>query len=553
MFGFSQVSSASIGRCARITGLIVLLGVAAPGVRAQSACTRALQLIEGGCLNVEGCATAISECLAPAVAGKVPERVKKMEQSLLTGVANAGMSDAPETQATQDLGSWLACLLSQPTDGDEQDITCSTNFYQRGSDTVSGQVTLHRAKLDERLRMMLPEADRATVIEMLEQRFDDLDDVTARISWNRESQKSGQKIDNLFEKRKEENGKEVRPVGLGVRLLRVRADRAIRMGYPCRYRAPEDRLSLEEARKKAHEMALEKTPDAEIDAASAAALTVDQMKHWFERVSGEEINDESSTQPASASTQPAGSSNQQECDSSNWEGEPAALVLLGMELIEERLRCEAALVRRSANQRRYGVSVERRFRHELIGEDTTKVGVRVELGLASLNKVSKDAQLDGAHGGALLVGSDSKTTRHQHRFSFELDYTWLDGQSVSLTEPALMFRLEKDSTTSGTLTYGRRFVRRLGAKEALAALAEGKEDVKELSRIDLSAQYVDEGRRSGKQSRFIARLTYTTAVNDSFQLPLSFVYSNRPEYRGEVDKELSVHFGVNYRLGRSGS
>ncbi len=41
-------------------------------------------------------------------------------------------------------------------------------------------------------------------------------------------------------------------------------------------------------------------------------------------------------------------------------------------------------------------------------------------------------------------------------------------------------------------------------------------------------------------------------MTDNAALSLSFVYANKPEYRGEVGTELSARLGINYKLFSAG-
>jgi hypothetical protein len=45
-------------------------------------------------------------------------------------------------------------------------------------------------------------------------------------------------------------------------------------------------------------------------------------------------------------------------------------------------------------------------------------------------------------------------------------------------------------------------------------------------------------------------LTFSQKVVDDMVLSLGVVYANKPEFRGDVDKELSACAGLSYKLDR---
>ena len=56
----------------------------------------------------------------------------------------------------------------------------------------------------------------------------------------------------------------------------------------------------------------------------------------------------------------------------------------------------------------------------------------------------------------------------------------------------------------------------------------------------------------GKQERLVASLTYTQRINDQFSLPIGVVWANKGEFLGDVDKKVSVNFGLKFRLMKNG-
>ena len=51
-----------------------------------------------------------------------------------------------------------------------------------------------------------------------------------------------------------------------------------------------------------------------------------------------------------------------------------------------------------------------------------------------------------------------------------------------------------------------------------------------------------------RQSRFVGTATVSHKLTNGTSVSFSAVYANRPEFRGDVDKELSARFGLRWKL-----
>lgn len=71
------------------------------------------------------------------------------------------------------------------------------------------------------------------------------------------------------------------------------------------------------------------------------------------------------------------------------------------------------------------------------------------------------------------------------------------------------------------------------------------------SRIDVKGSYEDVRSDPARQDRGVLTATYSQKVIGSTVLSVSLVYGTKPEFRGEVDEEISAHVGFNYKLGKS--
>jgi hypothetical protein len=69
------------------------------------------------------------------------------------------------------------------------------------------------------------------------------------------------------------------------------------------------------------------------------------------------------------------------------------------------------------------------------------------------------------------------------------------------------------------------------------------------ARIDVNAEgiRITDG-TNRKKNDWIGTATLTIPLMKNMSIPLSLKYGNRQELLGDVDDELSAHFGISYRL-----
>ena len=73
------------------------------------------------------------------------------------------------------------------------------------------------------------------------------------------------------------------------------------------------------------------------------------------------------------------------------------------------------------------------------------------------------------------------------------------------------------------------------------------------SRVDVKGNYEDVRSDPLRQDRGTFVATYSQRVIGSTIVSVSLVYGTKPEFRGEVDEEISAHVGFNYKWGKSES
>ncbi len=67
-------------------------------------------------------------------------------------------------------------------------------------------------------------------------------------------------------------------------------------------------------------------------------------------------------------------------------------------------------------------------------------------------------------------------------------------------------------------------------------------------RVDLSLELVETDGDDNRQDRKVATLTYDLPVAEGVAIPVTLVYADKAEFRGDPDHELSGHVGLSYKL-----
>ncbi|MEE8526068.1 MAG: hypothetical protein V3T72_19190, partial [Thermoanaerobaculia bacterium] len=133
-----------------------------------------------------------------------------------------------------------------------------------------------------------------------------------------------------------------------------------------------------------------------------------------------------------------------------------------------------------------------------------------------------------------FLADKSGALKKNWRASLEGSYTWIDDYSYTSPDGAVSLALDEAQAWDVSFSAGRSL--RLD------------KDGMELTRFDLEASYDDVTGETEKQARFVSTANLTQKINDSMSLAIGVVYASRPEYRGEVDEELSARAGIKISL-----
>jgi len=214
------------------------------------------------------------------------------------------------------------------------------------------------------------------------------------------------------------------------------------------------------------------------------------------------------------------------------------------------------LVKLVNNQPQIVLSVDARQRDDLVGPDETALKFVYEFGGVNVNAYNRYREgVECAQGNIRLthvaavdddmevacltrfIGANSTAIDEGNRFAASLEYA--DKEHYVFSGSGVNLDLPSHSSLVAKLTYGRYL--RLGRDTG----GVGR------SRIDVSASYEDVNDDPTRQNRAIAKAVFAQEVSDGLFLEIGFAWANKPEFRGEVDHEVSAKAGISYKLARS--
>ncbi|MEM7582268.1 MAG: hypothetical protein AAF560_02720 [Acidobacteriota bacterium] len=191
-----------------------------------------------------------------------------------------------------------------------------------------------------------------------------------------------------------------------------------------------------------------------------------------------------------------------------------------------------------ANQPQFVVTANYSLQDELVGRDSWGATLKYEVGQANVNGLRRYCKKKGGftlENYAEFLGSQDKALQKNWRISFTGSYKWVDSYDYMSPDNAVTLSLDESQEWDVSLAAGR----------SIRLTRDGTE----VNRFDLEAKYQDVTGDTMKQGRLNATATFTQQINDSgLAFSTSLVYSNRPEFRGDVDEELSARAGLRFRL-----
>jgi hypothetical protein len=235
----------------------------------------------------------------------------------------------------------------------------------------------------------------------------------------------------------------------------------------------------------------------------------------------------------------------------------------------EALRVFEASTQEEVNPRTLTANVTYRSRDDLAGPDKVSVSVKytygfgdesqklantaMSLGLETVEQNFKSEMTSAAAAfvpdkrpaataqiRSTLAGGTRESGITNRRFSFEGKWTQQDDYSFPLSTGD--FTLPEDESITVMMAYSFRF---RGDKAS---------DGKNLPLFELNASYEDVDGDSARQSRLIAKATFSrklAIMGENTELTAGLVWANRPEYLADqdFDRELSANLGLTFKVG----
>jgi hypothetical protein len=179
-------------------------------------------------------------------------------------------------------------------------------------------------------------------------------------------------------------------------------------------------------------------------------------------------------------------------------------------------------------------------RDEIVGADEFQAIVSYEVGWYNVNTFRRRSAC-GQEAVLCLAGYLARDeviagVKQSPRMSFNLEYSKRNRLDVAFADVAFSY-YEKPRER---LKISANYARHLGRENALHVRP----------RIDASLAYEDFSDDPLRQNRGLATATLTHPMSAGLYLSLGAVYATKPEFRGDVDSELSARAGVIYKLLR---
>jgi hypothetical protein len=193
---------------------------------------------------------------------------------------------------------------------------------------------------------------------------------------------------------------------------------------------------------------------------------------------------------------------------------------------------------------RFTIEAAYRSRDDAAGPDERSASLRYEFGNISYRDfkdwAGKNSKAIKGEGASASVGEYLDTQKGRKalpKFSVSIDYSSSPELRIPLAAGMPDFVQPDASKITGMARGGWYF-------------GDGRD-----RRIELEANYDDVSDDPARQDRFVGKLSWVEKLSGMAQavagsdLVVTLVYGSKPEFRGEVDEELGVRFGLKWSLG----
>lgn len=189
------------------------------------------------------------------------------------------------------------------------------------------------------------------------------------------------------------------------------------------------------------------------------------------------------------------------------------------------------------NQPQISLTALYRSREEAAGPDEFTARLSYERGDRDVNDLR--SHCGGTFSAACIAsftGNSGNETgmSASKRLRFNADYTKISRLDFVMPAPGFSYFTEATERLSVTAIFG---------QDLGAARPDGRR-----ARLDASLGYEDFSDDPLRQNRGIANLTLTYPLMEGFFLTVGAVYATKPEFRGDVDKEIGARAGITYKI-----
>lgn len=197
------------------------------------------------------------------------------------------------------------------------------------------------------------------------------------------------------------------------------------------------------------------------------------------------------------------------------------------------------------NQPQLNLSASFRSRGELVGPEELSAKLTWEHGLVNANSFRRWSRSSSCLGLAACL-SDYETAvgrsgKAEPRLTLALEYARVEEFDFQRPTDAVAIHLDSTNKTIGSLTYSRYFGRTPPQRS-------GERVADQRIFCEIRAKYEDVSEDPDRQNRFVASAAFSRRISADLTGGLTFVYANKPEFRGDVDKELSARLGVKFSV-----
>jgi hypothetical protein len=189
------------------------------------------------------------------------------------------------------------------------------------------------------------------------------------------------------------------------------------------------------------------------------------------------------------------------------------------------------------NQPQLSFTATYRSREEAAGPDEFRASLSYEQGDRDVNDLR--SHCGGTFSAACIASftgnsGNAAAMTASKRIRFTADYTKIARLDFVLPAPGFSYFAEATERLAVSAIFGRD----IGAEKA-----DGRR-----ARLDASLGYEDFSDDPLRQNRGIANLTLTYPLMQGFFLTFGAIYATKPEFRGEVDKEIGARAGITYKI-----